>query len=34
MNHSEDCNSQIVYNPERDYKKLYSIASKDIKAGD
>jgi len=34
MNHNEDYNSQIIYNPEKDYKKLMSIAVKDIKAGD
>jgi len=34
MNHSEDFNSQIVYNAEKDYKKLFSIACKEIKKGD
>ena len=33
-NHSFEPNSQISYNPEKDYKKLKSTAIKDIKAGD
>lgn len=34
LNHSDNYNSQIVYNPENDYKKLRSVATRDIKAGE
>lgn len=34
LNHSADCNSEIVYNEEKNYKKLRSIATKDIKKGE
>lgn len=34
MNHSEDPNSQIVYNEEKDYRKLVSVTLRDIRAGE
>lgn len=34
VNHSFEPNSQIVFNKEKDVNKLYSIALKDIKAGE
>ena len=34
MNHWEDPNSQIVYNEEKDYRKLISVTLRDIKAGE
>ena len=34
MNHNDNPNCQIVYNNEKDYRKLYSITLRDIKAGE
>jgi hypothetical protein len=34
MNHSDEPNSQVVYNEEGDYRQLRSIAIRDIKAGE
>lgn len=34
MNHWEDPNSQIIYNQEKDYRKLVSVTLRDIKAGE
>ena len=34
VNHSFEPNSQIVYNEEKEFTKLYSVALKDIKAGE
>ena len=33
-NHTNNPNSQVVYNKENDYCKLYSYALRDIKAGE
>jgi hypothetical protein len=34
LNHSLEFNSQYIYNEEKDYYKLHSIAVRDIKAGE
>ncbi len=33
-NHSFEPNSRLIFNNEKEWKKLYSIALKDIKAGE
>jgi hypothetical protein len=33
-NHSEDWNSQIIYDPSGDYKKMTCVTRKAVKAGD
>ena len=33
-NHSDDWNSQIMYHPSKDYRKMYAVTRKEVKAGD
>lgn len=33
-NHAEDCNSQVVFDPSGDYRRMTYIAKKDIRAGE